>query len=210
MRLLIFDYDGVLADTFADMLKFAQETCDELGVLHAVLPSDLRDLEVMSFATFGRACKVPEEMLEGFVRKCTQKFAQKEAPPAIFDGLSEVIRELSGKNILLIVSGNTTGNVKAFLVHHGLQDCFRGVYGVDMPGSKVEKIQMAQKRFGTGSETVYFVGDSLSDLRAAREAGVKSIAVSWGHQSLEVLVGGRPDAIVHSPAELYPILEADD
>jgi phosphoglycolate phosphatase-like HAD superfamily hydrolase len=45
-------------------------------------------------------------------------------------------------------------------------------------------------------------------MRAAREAGVKSVAVSWGHQSLHMLVGGRPNAIVHSPAELYAILEA--
>lgn len=210
MRLLIFDYDGVLADTFADMLTFAQETCDELGVIHTVIPSDLRDLEVMSFTTFGRACGVPEELIWEFSRRCTQKFAKKATPPAIFDGLSEVIRRLAERDILVIVSGNTTGNVNAFLFHHGLLDSFRMVYGVDMPGSKVEKIQMAQNRFGTGRETVYFVGDSLSDLRAAREAGVKSIAVSWGHQSLEVLVGGKPDAIVHSPSELYAILEEDD
>jgi phosphoglycolate phosphatase len=209
MRLLIFDYDGVIADTFADMLKFAQETCDELGVTHTVLPSDLRDLEVMSFTTFGRACEVRDELTSEFVRRCTQKFAEKVTPPAIFDGLAEVIQRLAERNILLIVSGNTTENVNAFLFHHGLLDCFRMVYGVDIPGSKRCKIQMAQKRFGIGREAVNFVGDSLSDLRAAREAGVKSIAVSWGHQSLDMLIGGRPDAIVHSPAELYAVLGSD-
>lgn len=208
MRLLIFDYDGVLADTLADMLQFAQETCDELGVMHTVLPSDLRELEVMSFTTFGRACGVPEELTGEFARRCTRKFAEKITPPAIFDGLSEVIGRLAENNILVIVSGNTTGNVNAFLFHHGLLDCFRMVYGVDMPGSKPHKIEMAKQRFGTGNETVYFVGDSLSDLRAARETGVKSVAVSWGHQSLDALARGKPDAIAHSPAELYAILEA--
>lgn len=209
MRLLIFDFDGVIADTFADMLKFAQETCDELGVTHTVLPSDLRDLEVMSFTTFGRACEVREELTWEFSRRCTQKFAEKVTPPAIFDGLSEVIRGLAEKNILVIVTGNTTGNVNTFLVHHGLQDCFRMVYGVEIPSSKAKKIQMAQKRFGTGNESVYFVGDSLSDVRAGREAGVKSVAVNWGHQSLDMLVRGGPDAIVHSPAELYITFGAD-
>lgn len=207
---MIFDYDGVLADTFADMLRFAQETCNELGVTHTVIPSDLRDLEIMSFTTFGRACGVPEELTWEFARRCTQKFAKKRTPPAIFDRLSDVIRRLAQRNILVIVSGNTTENVSAFLFHHGLLDFFRMVYGVDMPGSKARKIQMAQNRFESGSETVYFVGDSLSDMRAAREAGVKGIAVSWGHQSQHVLVGGRPDVIVHSPAELYAILEAGD
>ncbi|NJC94789.1 MAG: hypothetical protein C3F07_18860 [Anaerolineales bacterium] len=208
MRLLIFDYDGVLADTLADMLRFAQATCDEMGVSHTVLASDLRDLEVMSFTTFGRACGVPEERAEEFSRRCTRKFAEKVTPPAIFEGLSDVIWQLAKRNILLIVSGNTTANVNAFLLHHGLLDCFRSVYGVDLPGTKAGKIQMAQTRFGTDSGPVYFVGDSLSDLRAAREAGVRSIAVSWGHQSLEMLDSGRPAAIVHSPDELYAILEA--
>lgn len=208
MRLLIFDFDGVIADTFADMLKFAQEICDELGVLHSVLPSDLRELEVMSFTTFGRACEVPEIHTSEFARRCVRKFAQKETPPAIFDGLAGVIRGLAQEYILVIVTGNTAENVNVFLVHHGLQDCFRMVYGVDIPASKARKIQMAQKRFETGSESVYFVGDSLGDLHAAREAGVKSVAVGWGHQSLDMLVGGRPDATVHSPAELYAILEA--
>lgn len=208
MRLIIFDFDGVLADTFADMLRFAQETCDEFGVTHTVIPSDLRELEVMSFTTFGRACEVPEELTWEFARRCTRKFAQKETPPAIFAGLAGVIRGLARKNILVILTGNTEDNVNAFLVHHGLQDCFRMVYGMEVPDSKARKIQMAQERFESGRESVHFVGDSLSDMRAAREAGVKSVAVSWGHQSLHMLVGGRPNAIVHSPAELYAILEA--
>ena len=61
MSLLLFDFDGVLADTLGDMLRFAQEVCDELGVSHTVVQTDLSELEVMSFATFGRACGMPEE-----------------------------------------------------------------------------------------------------------------------------------------------------
>jgi AHBA synthesis associated protein len=46
------------------------------------------------------------------------------------------------------------------------------------------------------------VGDSASDIRAAKEAGVKSIAVGWGHQSAETLLRARPDILTHSPSEL--------
>ena len=53
MSLILFDFDGVLADTLADMLCFAQQVCDELGVSHTVIKKDLSELEVMSFATFG-------------------------------------------------------------------------------------------------------------------------------------------------------------
>ena len=135
MPLVLFDFDGVLADTLSDMLRFAQEACNELGVDHAVVPPDLSNLEIMSFATFGIACDVPTELMGEFVHKCTQKFAKKETPPLIFDGLSDVIQNLSTENILAVVTGNTVENVHAFLTHHGLRDCFQMVYGVDMPGS---------------------------------------------------------------------------
>jgi phosphoglycolate phosphatase len=208
MSLILFDFDGVLADTLTDMLRFAQEVCDELGVKHKVVQPDLSELEVMSFATLGRACETPEDLVDEFVRKCTGKFAEKESPPAIFDGLGEVVRKLAESHLLAVVSGNTEGNIRAFLEEHGLEGCVRAVYGMEMPGSKVEKILMAKSQFAAEGEAVFMVGDSLSDVRAARDAGVKSIAVSWGHQSVGRLVKGVPDHVVRLPGELIEITKS--
>lgn len=211
MRLILFDYDGVIADTLADMIQFAQDACDELAVQHVVIPSNLQNLEVMSFATFGRACGVPESLVGEFVRICTGKFAAKKTPPAIFDGLPNVIRRLSDNNILSIVTGNTVANVNAFLSYHKLQSCFHVVYGVDIPGSKVEKILKLKEQFEVKEKAAFFVGDSLSDIRAAREANVKSVAVSWGHQHLDLLIRDKPDVVVLSPVELLKVFgEADE
>jgi len=207
MSLILFDFDGVLADTLADMLRFAQEVCDELGVKHTVVQIDLSELEVMSFATFGRACEVPEYLVDEFVRKCTGKFAEMKSPPVIFDRLGEVVRKLEESHLLAVVTGNTEANVRAFLEEHGLEGCVRAVYGVDMPGSKVEKILMAKSQFAADGEAVFMVGDSVSDVREAREAGVKSIAVSWGHQSMGRLVGAVPDYVVRLPEELIDITQ---
>jgi len=77
---------------------------------------------------------------------------------------------------------------------------------VDSPGSKAEKISHAQKQLAAEGEAVFMVGDSASDVRAAKEASVKSIAVSWGHQSVEVLIRAEPDQIVHSPRELIKVI----
>ncbi len=51
------------------------------------------------------------------------------------------------------------------------------------------------------------VGDSLSDIHAAKEALATSIAVTWGHQSLEYLLRGKPDYVVNHPHELVKIIE---
>jgi len=207
MTLIIFDFDGVLADTLSDMILFAQETCDELGVKHLVKQEDLSTLEVMSFATYGRNCEVPEHLINDFVRGCLKRFAEKKSPPDLFEGLSEVIKELSSNNVIAIVTGNTTQNVNAFLIEHGLSEYVRAVYGVDEPGSKAEKISKAQNQFAAENEAVYMIGDSVSDVRAAQEAGVKSIAVSWGHQSMEMLINAKPDLFIHSPRELLELIQ---
>ena len=207
MSLIIFDFDGVLADTLGDMLQFAQETCDELGVKHTVIQEDLNGLEIMSFATYGRQCEVPEDQIDEFVRLCTGRFAKKNSPPAIFAGLGDVVRELSTRHVIGIVSGNTTENIRDFLAAHGLDGCIRVIYGVDASGSKVEKILRARRQFAREEESAWVVGDSVSDIIAAKESGVGSIAVSWGHQNLDKLANAKPDHIIHSPHEIIAIVD---
>ncbi|MFM8877440.1 MAG: HAD family hydrolase [Anaerolineae bacterium] len=207
MALVIFDYDGVLADTLDDLIRFGQEACNQLGVNHTVTKDDLSNLDVMSFATYGRACEVPEPLIDEFVKISLRLFAEKESPPAIFDGLSEVIQHFSTKHKIAIVTTNSSQNVHAFLTQHGLDSLVHAVYGVDTPGSKAQKIAIARERFVKNGEAVFMIGDALSDVRAAKEAGVISIAITWGHQSIETLLRGEPDHIVHSPQKLIAVIE---
>ena len=207
MALVIFDYDGVLADTLDDLIRFGQQACNQLGVNHVVTKDDLSNLEVMSFATYGRACEVPEPLIDEFVKISLKLFAEKESPPAIFNGLSEVIQHFSTNHKLAIVTTNSSQNVHAFLTQHGLDSLVHAVYGVDTPGSKAQKISLARERFVENGETVFMIGDALSDVRAAKEAGALSIAVTWGHQSLEILMKGSPDYVVNSPYELIGVIE---
>ncbi|MCL4270709.1 MAG: HAD family hydrolase [Anaerolineales bacterium] len=200
MALVIFDYDGVLADTLDDLIRFGQEACNRLGVNHVVTKDDLSNLEVMSFATFGRACEVPEHLIDEFVKISLNLFAEKESPPAIFDGLSEVISHLAARHKIAIVTTNSSQNVHAFLTKHGLANLVHAIYGVDTPGSKAQKIALARERFM--EESIFMIGDALSDIRAAKEAGVTSIAVTWGHQRLETLLRGEPDHVAESPQQI--------
>ena len=115
MALIIFDFDGVLADTLDDLIQFGQEVCDELDVKHVVKKDDLSNLEIMSFTSFGRACEVPENLVDEFVQSCLKRFAEKKSPPAIFNGLSDIVRKFSVNNTLAIVTTNSSQNVNAFL-----------------------------------------------------------------------------------------------
>jgi phosphoglycolate phosphatase len=207
MALILFDFDGVLADTLDDLLKFSQEICDDLGIQHQVVKEDISTLQAMSFANLGRQVKVPEPMVEEFVRLSLEKVANKKKPPRIFSGLADVVKDLSAKHVLGIVTTNSSANVKAFLIEHGLEDCFRAIYALDMPGSKTEKILLAQNQFAANGEAIFMIGDSASDIRSAIEASAKSIGVSWGHQSVEMLMQAKADFIVYSPKELAELFK---
>ena len=205
MTLILFDFDGVLADTLDDLLQFSQEICTELGVRHQVVKEDISTLEAMSFANLGRQMEVPEPLIEEFVCRSLDKVANKKYPPRIFPGLANAVRDLSARNVLGIITTNSTKNVKTFLIEHGLEDCVRAIYGIDLPGSKAEKISQARDQFAAAGEVVFMIGDSASDIRAATEASAKSIGVSWGHQSVEMLIRAKADFVVYSPNELTEI-----
>ena len=209
MALIIFDYDGVLADTLDDLLRFGQEACNKLGVKHLVTKDDLNNLEVMSFATYGRACEVPEHLVDEFVKICLDSIAEKKSPSAIFTGLGDVVRYLAANHMLAIVTTNSSQNVNDFLLEHGLDGLIDAVYGVDLSGSKAQKIAMARNQLLENRKqvSVFMVGDSLSDVLAAREASVTSVVVTWGHQKLENLLRGNPDYVVSSPHELIEVVE---
>jgi phosphoglycolate phosphatase len=209
MALIIFDYDGVLADTLDDLIKFGQEACNQLGVKHFVTKADLNNLEIMSFTSFGQACEVPDQLVGEFVKICLHHFAEKKSPPAIFPGLGDVVRYLASRHMIAVVTTNSAQNVNAFLTLHGLDESIRAVYGVDSPGTKAQKISMARDRLlnNNRQNPVFMVGDSVSDVRAAKEASVTSVAVTWGHQNLETLLRGNPDYVVRTPQQLIEVIE---
>jgi phosphoglycolate phosphatase len=207
MALILFDFDGVLADTLDDMLNYAQAVCAELGVERIPTPADLDALDTMSFVEYGKQLGVPHPLADEFARRCLNRFIEKPHAPQIFDGMAEVVRQLSIKHVIAIVTGNTTPAVETFLVEHGIRNHVSAIFAVDQPGSKVEKILMAMRQLSTDKAAVYYVGDAVSDITAARQVSVKSIAVGWGHQSPGKLAKAQPDYVVHTPGEIVAVFE---
>lgn len=199
---LLFDFDGVLADTLDDLLSFAAQVSAQLGHPRQPSRADLEALELMNFDEFARQLQIPEAQVKEFSRRSIQLFLERAQPSDLFPGLGPVVKRLSASHPAGIVTANTSNVVRGFLDHHGLTSCFELIVGADVPGSKPEKIKTALRKLGVSEEYVYMIGDAVSDVRAARQAGVKSIAVTWGHQSQAKLSSAHPDYLVRSPVEL--------
>jgi phosphoglycolate phosphatase len=207
-RIIIFDFDGVLADTEEPMLRFSGIACAELGYPCKPTRAHLEALEPMSFANLGRQLGLPEEQVPAYVQRSLELFKNNPSPLRIFPGMAEVLSKVSERARTGIVSGNASATIRKFLEDYNLCSSVQTVLGVDSLGTKAEKIKKILARFGS-LDGAMFIGDTSSDVRAARETSITSVAVTWGHHSRQKLVEARPDYLVNSPEELLSVLFRD-
>lgn len=201
-RILIFDFDGVLADSLAPMLRYAEQVCRELGVLTTPTKYDLEALEKMEFSEFGHQLGIPDDQIDTFVMRNFELFTEREEPLQIKPGMKTVVSRLTEDNILAIITGNSCRVVEKFLEAYGMGSKFQAILCAEHEGTRLEKILNIKNQYSGQNAEICMIGDAVSDIRAAREAGVKSIAVSWGHQSKQKLIKEEPYLIVDEPEDL--------
>ena len=203
--ILIFDFDGVMADTRQFMLETTGEICAQLGYPCTPTPADLEALDVMSFVTLGRQVSLPEQLIPEYSRLILAAFNEHpDAMPAV-DGIGQVIEQLAAGYRLGLVTGNGASVVRKYLAYYGLGSVFEVIITLEDPGSRVEKIQRIVAALGNGQGQAYMIGDAVSDIQAARQAGVRSVAAAWGHQTLAKLRQAGPDMVVEQPADLLVV-----
>lgn len=206
---IIFDFDGVMADTRHFMLDATGEICAQLGHPCTPTPADQEALEVMSWDGLARQVGLPEPLIPEYTRRILAVFNDHPQPMPAVGGIGKVIAQLARYYRLGLVTGNGAGVVRKYLAHNGLEEYFEVVFTLEDPGSRVEKIQRILATLGNGTARAYMVGDAVSDIHAARQAGISSVAVAWGHQSLAKLRQAGPDIILVKPADLLTFFLPD-
>jgi phosphoglycolate phosphatase len=209
-NVVVFDFDGVLADTLDEMLHIASLVCDTMGYPCEPSPADLNALNKMEFAELGRQLGIPDQRVQDFVERTFRRFCSRPVPPRIFPGMREVVVELANENRIGILTGNTFQVVNRFLETNDLSATIDVVMSADAPGSRSEKLKRIVSQLGGPEAKAFLVGDAVSDVQAAREEAVTSVAVTWGHQSEAKLRSVNPDYLVHTPPELLRILRGQN
>jgi len=199
-KLFLFDFDGVLVDSLSLYEKSVNICLERIGKPLIVSREEFLDLFEDNFysAIAKRGVDVGEFMA-----------ASKAVTPALDYGvvrpvteLIPVLAELKKRHGLIIISSNSSFAIRLMLAKFGFESYFDDVLGADFNFSKIEKILYAMGHYGTnGGHTVY-VCDTAGDIREAREAGVKAVAVTWGWHPRERLERAKPDAFIEKPEDL--------
>ncbi len=198
---VIFDVDGTIWDS-TEVVKSAWNKAlreEGLGDYH-VTADDLRGLFGLPMkAIMERVLpKESEETRDRVAVKCFQyehEFLAEEAG-RVYDGLEEMLRALSARYPLYIVSNCQAGYIELMLDKTGFAPFFKGqLCPADTGLLKADNIKRIVEQ--NGLQNALYVGDTLWDESASREA-----CVSFAHAAYGFGTAKAPDLILHKPMDL--------
>ena len=203
--LIIFDYDGVLIDSMEGVISAGQDYCRSIGHGCRLNKDMVASLNPMTYDQLARSIGLPSDLIEPFSEFIFKRLQQTDASMPFFPGVKSMLRQLTATTIA-IISGNSRDVIAAKLATSALNKRISHIFGAYEPGNKADKIRQACDYVDADPARTCMIGDSVSDIRYAHEAGVQSIAVTWGWQSRDVLANEKPDHIVESVDELIALL----
>lgn len=201
LPLVLFDYDGVLINTFLP----AWQSNHDIGI--AVTQDEYRQWFMGNIYTSVKE-KHGQTQVADIAQRYMTAYRRRTQELGVHPAMSYLIRELSKKYLLCIVSSGSESIIKTQLLNSHLLDCFTDIFGYETDTSKVRKIKSALEMYHVGREKSVFVTDTLGDITEAHQVGIHTIAVTWGFHSEEVLREGKPESIVQTPQELQEKIES--
>jgi phosphoglycolate phosphatase len=213
-KLVIFDLDGTLVNTIADLADSVNYALQTLGypaqpyekfpyfvgngiykLIERALPPESRDEQTI------RAVKAV--FMDYYMLHNTDK-------STVYDGVGELLRALAGKGVALAVASNKVHEATVAMIARLFPGigfaCVLGQRdGVPTKPNPAIVAEILQTASATPSETLY-VGDSGVDMQTAHNAGITAVGVTWGLRPVEELRQNAADIIIDSPMELLEYL----
>ncbi len=203
-KIVLIDFDGVIADSYDVCLETAKAMCtrmtDEL-YRHCFEGNVYDTHRALLAEDHGPLCKHDMDWWEYYVPRFEER-------ARVFPGAFEVIRDLSHKYVLIIVSSSVASPINSFLHKHKMEKFITDVFPAEIHTHKLEKFKKVFQAYKVGPTDCVFITDTLGDTLEAQKAGLQTIGCTWGWHRRETLEKGTPFCIVDSPSELPAAVSA--
>ena len=204
-KLLIFDYDGVIADTL-DMLW---KTFDKLNKKYNFFPFKNKNefTRLWDENQFVSTTKLGISATDNdkFYKEWVDLLIQNNDKMKPFDGFKSILKKLSQDNSLVIISSNDDRVIIDFLKKNDLFNYFDSILGMESGRSKKEKLKIVLNKFNNPEDRTYFITDTIGDLKEVKDCEIKTVAVTWGYHDKNKLQKENPDFLVETPKELLEL-----
>lgn len=217
IKAIIFDLDGTLADTMPDLqtamnamlMRLGYKTRTRADLLMAInngarefvrksLPQEVQGIDF-----------IIDSAIEAYEDEYAKCYAEKSAP---FDGIEALLMNLKANGIKIAVLSNKQDpfvkDIIAKLFDRKLFSYIQGQQPKLPRKPNPTAALMIAKNMGVKPSRCLFVGDSDVDMETAKNAGMRSVGVSWGYRETSILEEAGAKFIVKSPDEIIGIVES--
>jgi phosphoglycolate phosphatase len=203
--LIVFDWDGTIIDSAATIVECIRQSALDIGLEP---PERSRASHVIGLGLQDALRQAvpdlpPERYLE-FVALYRRHFLAREDSMRLFDGMRELLAELSAGHRLAIATGKSRKGLQRALQASGLEALFAASRCADETSPKPHPAMLLEilGELSLAPADALMIGDTSHDLEMARGAGVAAVAVSYGAHPEQALAACGPLGCFPSVAEL--------
>lgn len=162
------------------------------------LSNNMLGSAVAQFRSFG--LEGDDSYLEELYKKAL-KFTSQNYPVYLFEGISDLLMNLSKKEVIQgVISSHPLNHLHEDFSRLGVIKYFRYIKG--SVHDKADSILEVAQESSLNLEKIIYVGDTMSDMQARNMAGVVPIGVDWGYQDRDLIEKGNPREIFSSVKDL--------
>jgi phosphoglycolate phosphatase len=212
-ELVVFDWDGTLMDSTAVIVASLQAACADAGL---PVPSDERSNHIIGLGLHDALAHVlpgvSPDVYPQVVERYGHHFHTREPQSPLFGGAEEVLKELRGAgHKLAIATGKSRRGLDRVLEKTGLTPLFHATRCGEESGSKPAPGMLLDlmRALNIPADKTLMIGDTTHDLQMAANAGVRSVAVTYGAHPHGQLRGMQPLACIAQPQALWQWLRSN-
>jgi phosphoglycolate phosphatase len=203
-RLVLFDFDGTLADSMQWFLGIFDQVADRFGY-RRLAPGDRERLRGLETRAILHNLGIPAWKLPLIARHMRALAERDIASIRLFPGAAETLAALNAGGLQLgVVSSNSEQNVRRVLgpaaAHVTHYACGASLFG------KETRLRAALRATRADPRAAIFIGDEARDIAAANNAGIASAAVAWGYADPHFLRSLSPMMFFERMEEIAPAL----
>ena len=213
-RLAIFDCDGTLVDSQANICMAMEHAFDEAGLTP---PSRHATRRIVGLSLVEAMRVLLPQAEETLHRDMAERYKASylvlrnnglEHEP-LYDGIAALLSKLDESGWLLgVATGKSDRGLDRCLDHHGIKGLFVTLQTADRHPSKPHPSMVYQALADAGAEATnaVVIGDTVYDIHMGKAAGTRTIGVNWGYHPAGELRSAGADAIAESMDELEALL----
>ena len=202
---IIFDFDGTLADTAYHFVRIANILAQKYR-FKPLLEKDFDQFRSMTIKEIVfKQCQIPWYKLPFIINDFKKVLNQQAKQIRLYPGIESILKELRDRGFRLgVVTSSPDKVVNTMLKYYEIKNYFEFVRtGSSLFHKEKDILKMLEKYRLNADKTVY-VGDEIRDFEACQKINIKCLSVAWGFSSVEFLQKHNPYNIITEP---YQILE---